>query len=134
MILEAPYNEVLRIRKEVMYPDKDIEYVKLPSDDIGLHMGTYVGDELVTVVSLFLEGRDLQFRKLATRNEYQNKGYATELIKWILDYANDVKLNKVWCNSRIEKIAFYENFGFVKTDKTFNKNGYEYIIMEKNLS
>lgn len=131
MILEASYDEVLKVRLEVMYPDKNIEYVKLPSDNLGLHMGNFVENQLVTVTSLFLEGRDLQFRKLATLKDFQNKGYATELIKWILDYAKEFKLNKVWCNSRVDKISFYEKFGFVKTDNIFTKDGIDFIIMEK---
>lgn len=131
MIQETPYAQVLKIRQEVMYPDKDIEYVKLLNDNLGLHMGYYKDGELVSVVSLFLENRDLQFRKLATKPEYQNKGYASEIIKWILDYAKDVKLDKVWCNSRIEKVRFYENFGLVKTDNTFMRDGHGYVVMEK---
>lgn len=131
MIQETPYAQVLKIRQEVMYPNKDIEYVKLPNDNLGLHMGYYKDGELVSVVSLFLENRDLQFRKLATKPEYQNKGYASEIVKWILDYAKDVKLDKVWCNSRIEKVRFYENFGLVKTDNTFMHDGHGYVVMEK---
>lgn len=131
MILEAPYDEVLKIRFEVMYPDKNIEYVKLPSDNLGLHMGNFVDNKLVTVTSLFLEGRDLQFRKLATLKDFQNKGYATELIKWILDYAKEFKLNKVWCNSRVDNISFYEKFGLVKTDNIFTKDGIDFVVMEK---
>lgn len=131
MIQEAPYEEVLKIRQEVMYPDKDIEYVKLPNDNLGLHMGYYKDGELVSVVSLFLENRDLQFRKLATKPEYQHKGYASEIIKWILDYAKDVKLDKVWCNSRVEKVGFYEELGFIKTDNTFMRDGHGYVVMEK---
>lgn len=131
MILEAPYDEVLKIRFEVMYPDKNIEYVKLPSDNLGLHMGNFVDNKLVTVTSLFLEGRDLQFRKLATLKDFQNKGYATELIKWILDYAKEFKLNKVWSNSRVDNISFYEKFGLVKTDNIFTKDGIDFVVMEK---
>lgn len=131
MIQEAPYEEILRIRHEVMYPDKDIEYVKLPEDHLGLHIGYYEKGELVSVVSLFLEGRNLQFRKLATKAQHQNKGYASELIKWITDYAKDVKLDKIWCNSRIDKVQFYENFGFKKTTQSFIKEDISYVVMDK---
>jgi len=131
MIQEASYEEVLQIRHEVMYPDKDTEYVKLPEDNLGLHVGYYEKGKLVSVVSLFLEERDLQFRKLATKVEYQHNGYASEIIKWILDYAKEVKLDKVWCNSRVEKVQFYEKFGFEKTNHTFMRDGYGYVVVEK---
>lgn len=62
IISEAPYEDVLGLRRQVMYPDKDIEFVKLPDDDRGLHIGVYENDDLVSVMSIFLHGRDVQFR------------------------------------------------------------------------
>lgn len=130
-ITEADYNDVLAIRQEVMYPDKDIDFVKLPDDERGLHIGVFEENKLVSVMSIFMEGRDVQFRKLATRNDLQNKGYATALMKWLIDYAKDVKLNRLWCNSRIEAKGFYSKFGYKETDNTFSKDGYDFIVMEK---
>ena len=134
MIEEAPYTDVLNIRKEVMYPDKDINYVTLADDDNGLHLGYYEQGILIGVVSLFLKEKTLQFRKLAIKKEHQGKGYGTKIIQWILDYANDVKLEKVWCNARVEKAYFYEKFGFQNVSETFRKGDYEYIVVEKNIS
>lgn len=134
MIQEVPYEEILQIRHKVMYPDKDIEYVKLPEDHLGLHIGYYHKGELVSVASLFLENRNLQFRKLATKTEHQKKGYASEIINWMLSYAKDVKLEKVWCNSRLDKVEFYKKFGFIQTDKTFSRDKHEYVVVEKNES
>ncbi len=36
---EANYEDVLRIRQLALYPDKDIDFVKLPDDEQGIHMG-----------------------------------------------------------------------------------------------
>jgi Acetyltransferase (GNAT) family. len=136
MIKEVPYDDVLSLRHEVMYPEENTDYVKLPDDNLGLHMGYYLdGDEEpICVVSLFLKGRDLQFRKFATKAYYQNRGYGSEMLRWIIDYAKDVKLEKVWCNAREGKTSFYEKSGFLKTDNTFVKGNYTYIIMEKRIT
>lgn len=132
IITEANYEETLKLRQQVMYPDKSIEFVKLPNDELGLHIGILENNELVSVMSLFIENRDVQFRKLATRKEMQGKGYASTLMKWLIDYAKDMKLNKLWCNARKETVDFYKQFGYKETDKTFSQNGYEYIVMELN--
>lgn len=129
-IEEINYQEVLKLRQEVMYPDKDLDFVKLEEDDKGLHIGIYDDAHLASVVSLFIADRDIQFRKLATQISFQNKGYASKLIKYILDYANEMKFNRVWANSRANIYPFYEKFGFHKTDETFTKNGHDYIIIE----
>lgn len=131
IISEAPYNEVLNIRQKVMYPDKDINFVKLDEDNLGLHIGVYENEELVSVMSVFLHGRELQFRKLATRTDMQGKGYASALMQWLIDYANDMKFERIWCNARANAIGFYKKFGYTETDERFSKNGYEYIIIER---
>lgn len=131
MINEVAYADVLEIRHKVMYPDKDKDYVILPDDDKGLHIGYYKEGVLVSVLSLFLNNRELQFRKFATLPEYQGQGYGTELVKWVLDYAKDMQFDRVWCNSRIEKTDFYKKFDFVETDEVFEKDGRKFIILER---
>ncbi len=131
IITEVPYHDVLTMRQQVMYPDKDTEFVKLSDDDRGLHIGVYEKDELVSVMSIFLHGRDVQFRKLATRNDMQGKGFASALMQWLIDYANDMKLNRLWCNARINATGFYSKFGYEETNERFSKNGYEYVVMER---
>lgn len=132
IITEANYDDTLILRQQVLYPEKDIEFVKLPDDNLGLHIGIEENKELVSVMSLFIEieTKAVQFRKLATRTDMQGKGYASNLMKWLIDYASDMKLNKLWCNSRKESIGFYQKFGYKETDQTFEKNGHEYVIME----
>ena len=85
-IQEAEYTEVLKLRHESMYPDASIDLAKVENDDQGIHLGAFEGGEMVACVSIFLEGRNLQFRKLATKPKHRNKGYATELIKYLIDY------------------------------------------------
>ncbi|WP_029904354.1 GNAT family N-acetyltransferase [Prevotella sp. 10(H)] len=131
IITEVPYEDVLAMRKEVMYPDKDIEFVKLADDNMGIHIGVYEKEELVSVMSIFLQGRDVQFRKLATRTDMRGKGFASALMQWLIDYANDMKLNRLWCNARTGATGFYQKFGYVETDERFEKNGYEYVVMER---
>lgn len=134
-INEANYQDVLKMRRDVMYPGKDIDFVKFDNDEMGIHMGVYEGGDLITVASIFMDkARNVQFRKLATRNDMQGKGYGSAMIKWLIDYANDVKLNSLWCNARKEAAAFYEKFGFEKTDKTFSKDGYDFVVMQKKIS
>ena len=132
IITEANYNETLALRQQVLYPEKDIEFVKLPNDDMGLHIGIEENKELVSVISLFIEreSRSVQFRKLATRTDLQGKGYASNLMKWLIDYASDMQLSRLWCNARKESVGFYKKFGYKETDQTFEKNGHEYVIME----
>lgn len=134
MIDEVSYDALLEIRHKVMYPEKDKDIVILPDDDKGIHMGYYVDDKPVSVFSIFLKDGEIQFRKFATLQEYQGKGYGAKLIEWLLDYVKDMKFSRVWCNARIDKVDYYKKFGFVETEEKFEKNGHLYTIMEMRFS
>lgn len=131
IITEVPYNDVLNMRRQVMYPGRDTEFVKLADDDRGLHIGVYENEELVSVMSIFLHGRDVQFRKLATRTDMQMKGFASALMQWLTDYANDMKFDRLWCNARTGATGFYKKFGYEETEERFSRDGYEYVVMER---
>lgn len=123
-------SDTWQIRHEVMWPDQPFEFVQLEEDDLGFHFGVFEGDKLVSIVSCFIEGKEMQFRKLATLEEYQGKGIASYLLKHILEFAKSKDLKKVWCNARTNKKTFYEKFGMKDTFRNFIKAGQEFSIME----
>ena len=133
-IKETPLNIVWSLRHKVMYPLEALAIVKLEDDKNGKHLGLYVDDVLVSVVSLFVDDNELQFRKLATLPEHQGKGYASKLLLHIFSFAHEQKYNRVWCNARDTAIGLYLKYGMIKTKKIFYKNKFNYTIMEnKNL-
>ena len=132
-IKETELSRVWKLRYEVMYPEKDIEYVQLEEDEKGIHLGLYADDKLMSVISLFTENDSIQFRKIATLAAEQGKGYGTMLLNEVIDYAERNNIKKIWCNSRIEKTEFYEKFGFKKTNKKYEQDGRRFIIVEKIL-
>ncbi|UUW09040.1 GNAT family N-acetyltransferase [Flavobacterium plurextorum] len=129
-IKEITAAETWNIRHNVMWPDQPVEFVQLEEDNSGFHFGVFIEDKLVSIVSCFIVGEEMQFRKLATLEEYQGKGIASDLLKHILQFAKEKNLNKVWCNARSNKKSFYEKFGMKDTFKIFSKAGQEFTIME----
>ncbi len=45
-----------------MYPGYPEAVVKLKDDELGTHLGIYKDGELASVVSVFQQGREMQFR------------------------------------------------------------------------
>ncbi|EJF99678.1 GNAT family N-acetyltransferase [Flavobacterium sp. F52] len=123
-------SDTWQIRHEVMWPDQPFEFVQLEEDDLGFHFGVFEDGKLVSIISCFIEGKEMQFRKLATLEEYQGKGMASYLLKYILEFAKSKKIEKVWCNARSNKKTFYEKIGFIDTHKMFVKAGQEFTIMQ----
>ena len=123
-----------RIRHETMYPDQPFDLVKLKDDFDGTHFGLYADHKLTGVVSLFHEGSIYQFRKLAVLPDAQQAGYGSQLMAYMIDFCKIQKATKLWCNARVQAMEFYYKFGFHETDKTFFKDGYDFVIMEKEFN
>ncbi len=130
-IIEIDAQKTLEIRQRVMWPDAPLDVVKLPHDKNGTHYGLYLNQKLISVVSVFKSSNEVQFRKFATLQEFQGKGFGSQLLTFLLHTVEEEKFAKIWCNARVGKINFYEKFGLKQTPTVFEKNGINYVIMEK---
>ncbi|CAM3874518.1 GNAT family N-acetyltransferase [Aquirufa aurantiipilula] len=133
-IQEIPIQQVLLIRQQVMWPDKDLDFVKVPGDDVAIHLGLIDDGQLKSVISLFQENQSMQFRKFATLESEQGKGYGSNLLKHVFEQCNQSDIQLIWCHARVSKAKFYEKFGMKKVGEAFLKNGIEYVKMEKSMS
>lgn len=122
--------QVWEMRQQVLWPHKPLDYVILPQDHEGLHFGGFVNGELVTVVSLFIEGEEAQFRKFATKTEHQGKGYGSLLLRVVLEEATLKGARRIWCNARENKASYYARFGLAKKGQSLEKDGVRYVMME----
>lgn len=131
IIKQIEKEQAWHLRHEVMWPEMPFDYIKLADDEAGIHYGLFKDEKLISVVSLFIDQEEAQFRKFATLEDEQGKGYGSTLLKYVLNRANDHGVKRIWCNARTNKVEFYKKFGLEKTATTFSKGGKDYIIMEK---
>lgn len=130
-IRNISYELTWKLRHSVMWPNKNVEYVKLPNDKEGFHFGLFVDDKMISVISLFKTDDSAQFRKFATLNSEQGKGFGSKLLNYVLLQLDNSETVKVWCNARVDKTHFYKRFGMYQTENKFEKGGQNYVIMEK---
>lgn len=129
-IEQIPAAMTWHIRHQVMYPELDLEAVKLPDDDEGIHFGLFDKNRLISVISTFQNEDEIQLRKFATVNEFQGQGYGKQLFEYTLDFCGSKPIKRIWMNARTNVSALYERYGFQKTEQTFFKDGYDFVIME----
>jgi len=133
-IKEITSEETLDIRNKVMWPNKSIDYVRISNDSEGRHFGLFINDKLISVISLFINDNSAQFRKFATLTNYQGNGYGSVLLNEIINIVERDKIDKLWCNARVDKSEFYLKFGLKFTDIQFQRGEINYVIMEKMLN
>ena len=124
--------DTYQIRHEVMWSHKSIDFVKIADDTEGVHLGLFLEEKLVSIVSLFFKNHTVQFRKFATLVEYQGRGLGAMLLNYIFQVIENQGIKKIWCSARSEKKEFYEKFGMVVTSEPLLKNGIEYVVMERS--
>lgn len=134
MIQEIPLDTVLLLRQQVLWPDKDLEFVRTPNDHQGVHLGVCIEGQWVSCISLFLEeNRHAVFRKFATLPDFQNKGYGSQLLHYSFNYLQQQGVHSISCSARVEKQSYYLKFGMQPIGYPYLKNGLYYILMEAHV-
>jgi GNAT superfamily N-acetyltransferase len=129
-IKEIEASETWPLRHKVMWPSKPLDFVVLPNDEEGLHFGLFEKETLVSVISLFINGQEGQFRKFATDDYFQGRGYGTQLLNHVIGEAKKLNIRSLRCNARMTAIEFYQRFGMKVASDIIRKNGKDYVMME----
>ena len=132
-ITEINAEQTYDLRHRVMWPDQPIAFAILPEDNNGIHFGLWKNEVLISIVSVFLNEKEAQFRKFATERVEQGHGYGSILLKHMIDFVKSKEVELLWCNARTEKAYFYEKFGFESTNKTYTKKGIDFVKMQMAL-
>lgn len=134
MIQEIPIDALLQLRQHVLWPDKDLDFVRTPNDDHGIHFGVCIEGQWVSCISLFIEeNQHAVFRKFATLPDFQNKGYGSQLLHYSFNYLQQLGITDISCSARVQKQGFYQKFGMQPNGYPYLKNGLQYVTMEMNL-
>jgi GNAT superfamily N-acetyltransferase len=132
MIRSISAADTYPLRHQVLWPDKPLDFVKVPEDESGLHFGYFVDEQPVSVISLFVNDQGIaRFRKFATHPDFQRKGLGSALLEIVFERALELRATAIWCDARLEAKPFYERFGMVQEGKTFFKGEIPYVKMTR---
>ena len=128
-IREISLEEALPIRHSVLWPDKPVEFCIVEGDQQGIHLGVEVGEQLVSVASLYIDGDKARLRKFATLASFRGEGIGTELIDYALEYLKAKEIKTFWCDARESALGFYQRFGMQVEGERFYKSNVPYFKM-----
>jgi len=127
-------DDALPIRHCVLWPDKPISFCKVDGDEVATHYGVYLNDALVTVASIYIDGRVARLRKFATLVGFQGRGMGSQLISYIITELEQSDVEIFWCDARTTAVGFYKKFGMETQGDEFLKSATSYIKMKVDLS
>lgn len=121
------------LRHSVLWPDKPLEYVKIEEDNAGLHFGAFYDNQLLGVISLFVQGEAARFRKFAVDPSYQRQGIGSALLTHVMQEAQQRGAQIIGCDARLEATGIYYKFGMTQAGAEFYKGPIAYVRMQKVL-
>jgi GNAT superfamily N-acetyltransferase len=93
----------------------------------------YDGDLKTICVVSAVDEHTCELKNIATYEQYQGKGYARALIKYISDYyKNDYRSMLVGTGETPRILSFYESCGFERSHilKNFFTDNYDHVMIE----
>ncbi|MFK7749474.1 MAG: GNAT family N-acetyltransferase [Kordia sp.] len=140
-IKEITATTAFKVRHPVLREGKPIDSCQFTGDDFPttFHLGYYIHDELVGVVTLMknsykeLDHKNAyQLRGMAVLTNFQKRGIGDALVK----KAEEMILARggtfIWMNAREIAVRFYEKLGYTKHDVPFTipKIGLHFVMIK----
>lgn len=120
--------DTLNLRHTLLRPHLTPDNCVYPGDetDTTTHLGAFVEDELVGIVSLYRENQPdeparigYRFRALAVIEGMRGKKIGQALLDAVEKLAMESGTNYIWANARTTAIDFYRKSGYAVDDEEF---------------
>ena len=125
-------DKVYALRNEVFVNEQNVPHeLELDEEDkhathiIAVENGTAVGCARV----LFGEDGG-HIGRLAVKKSERGRGIGKEICRCIIEFCRERGYKRVWLNSQLHAVGFYEKLGFSRRGETFFEAGIEHVEME----
>ena len=109
------------VREAVLWPGRP-DMCRLAEDEQGLHLAATLGDDqVIGVVSLFVDGAEARFRKFAVLEAHRGAGVGSSLLQAAESEAYQLGAKTIECDARAETAAYYEKRGYTAAGPPFAK-------------
>lgn len=120
------------VRNPVLRPHQPVETCCFEGDNLlsTTHFGFYEGEMLAGIVSVFEKhnsnwsfNHQYQMRGMAVLDLFQKRGIGEQLVKTVIQHAQEKKKELIWFNARKNAVPFYERLGFHINGTAFEIEG-----------
>ena len=128
---ESDIERVYALRNEVFVIEQNVP-PEIEIDEEDKHATHIIAEENGVAVGcarvIFEDGGHIG--RLAVKKSERGKEIGREICLYIIDYCRENGYDRVWLNSQLHAVGFYEKLSFVKRGETFFEAGIEHVKME----
>ncbi len=123
---------VFALRFEVFVDEQNVppEIELDKEDEHALHIIAEENGIAIGCGRVIISGRDAHIGRLAVKRSRRGQGVGASVCKFITEYCRSLDCTRIWLNSQLHAVGFYEKLGFEKKGDTFIEAGIEHIEME----
>ncbi len=131
-IRKVKVSETYRLRNEILRPNQPIESCQWNGDNdpSTFHLGAYVSDSLVGILSLYKAtahacpmAEAYQLRGMAIAEKARGRGYGKMLALHGESVVVEASGAFIWANARISALAFYQKLNYILHSERFSVDG-----------
>ena len=122
--------QVFNIRKNVFIEEQNVptEIEMDEFDNIAEHFIAYLNDKPIGCARIRFNDH-LKLERIAIIKEYREKGFGTQLTKYLIKYSLKRNESDIIMHSQYYAKDFYKKFGFVEVGEPFYEAGIKHIKM-----
>lgn len=124
--------KVYALRNEVFVNEQNVP-PEIEIDEEDKHATHIIAEENGVAVGCarVLFGEDGgRIGRLAVKKEKRGQGIGKEVCRFIIGLCRERGYKRVWLNSQLHAVGFYEKLGFSRRGETFFEAGIEHVEME----
>ena len=126
VVLEAPFDSDLfelgcQLRREVFMQEQGVSYAEeMDGKDLdALHWVALVDGNVVGVLRVLQLAEHVKIGRFAVRKAYRGRGVGQQLFRFVLSEIQNLGHSKMFLEAQIDRVGFYEQFGFFPFGDTY---------------
>tara|TARA_B100000959_G_scaffold164181_1_gene172072 strand:+ start:125 stop:544 length:420 start_codon:yes stop_codon:yes gene_type:complete len=129
---EENQKDICRIRFEVFVVEQNVpEGLEIDGlDDEAKHVLAYIDDEVIGTGRILSDGH---IGRVAVLKKYRGLGIGNSVMRELIKWAQQNKLEKLWLSSQWHAHSFYIDLGFVCEGDIYEEAGIDHIKMYRTL-
>ena len=107
-----------------------LDYSKKLSKN-AIHFSVHIGENIIALIAVYfndIKSKTAYITILATVEKYQHHGIATELIKKVIKYTQELNYKRVVLESDRHQVTFYQKCGFIQIEEKTNSYMMQYHL------
>ncbi len=123
---------VFALRHEVFVLEQRVPpEIEIDSEDgDAVHILALEGDEAVGCARIVFGDGGAHIGRLAVKKTHRGTGVGSEICRFTTEYCHGLGHRRIWLNSQLHAVGFYEKLGFKPIGEAFFEAGIEHIEME----